>query len=137
MIARIKTTLAVYGKRFKAMQFNLRSKDWRRFPWPVHAVVSSLAIHHLDDTEKQILFEDIVSLLGAGGKFHNCGPDSTRDQTWNQFWRRKLGTERCVRIHSIWMGIFGHTIISVKFSGIFTRIRSQIPLTNRRLYLTN
>lgn len=69
MIERIKTTLAVYGKRFKAMRFDLPSKDWRRFPWPLHAVVSSLAIHHLDDAEKQSLFEDIVSLLAPGGSF--------------------------------------------------------------------
>ncbi len=69
MIARIKTTLAVYGKRFEAMQFDLPTKNWRRFPWPVHAVVSSLAIHHLDDTEKQSLFEDIVPLLTPGGSF--------------------------------------------------------------------
>ena len=69
MIARIKTTLAVYGKRFEAIQFDLPTKNWRRFPWPVHAVVSSLAIHHLDDTEKQSLFEDIVSLLTPGGSF--------------------------------------------------------------------
>ena len=48
MIARIKTKLAVYGKRFEAMRFDLSSRDWRSFPWPIHAVVSSLAIHHYD-----------------------------------------------------------------------------------------
>lgn len=69
MIARIKTTLAVYGKRFEVMQFDLSSRDWRSFPWPIHAVVSSIAIHHLDGTEKQTLFKDIVSLLTPGGSF--------------------------------------------------------------------
>ena len=69
MIERIKTTLAGYGKRFEAIRFDLSSRDWRRFPWRVHAVVSSIAIHHLDDTEKQTLFKDIVSLLAPGGSF--------------------------------------------------------------------
>ena len=69
MIERIKTTLAVYGKRFEVMQFDLSSRDWRSFSWPIHAVVSSIAIHHLDGTEKQTLFKDIVSLLTPGGSF--------------------------------------------------------------------
>ena len=33
------------------------------------AVVSSLAIHHLDGTEKQVLFKDVASILAPGGSF--------------------------------------------------------------------
>lgn len=33
------------------------------------AVVSSLAIHHLDSTEKQVLFKDVASILAPGGSF--------------------------------------------------------------------
>ena len=69
MIAHIENALATYGVRFKARQFDLAASDWREFPFPVHAVVSSLAIHHLDGTEKQVLFKDIASILTPGGSF--------------------------------------------------------------------
>ena len=69
MIAHVEKTLAAYGERFKTHQFDLAASDWREFPFPVHAVVSSLAIHHLDGTEKQILFKDMASLLAPGGSF--------------------------------------------------------------------
>ena len=69
MIAHVEKTLAAYGERFKTRQFDLAASDWREFPFPVHAVVSSLAIHHLDGTEKQILFRDMASLLAPGGSF--------------------------------------------------------------------
>lgn len=45
------------------------ASDWREFPFPVYAVVSSLAIHHLDGTEKQALFKDMASILVPGGSF--------------------------------------------------------------------
>ncbi len=69
MIAHVEKSLAAYGARFKAKQFDLAANDWRDFPFTVHAVVSSLAIHHLDGTEKQILFKDIASILAPGGSF--------------------------------------------------------------------
>lgn len=69
MIAHIEKALAAYGERFKAKQFDLAASDWREFSFPVHAVVSSLAIHHLNGTEKQALFKDIASVLAPGGSF--------------------------------------------------------------------
>lgn len=69
MIAHTEEALAAYGARFKAKQFDLAANDWREFPFPVHAVVSSLAIHHLDGVGKQILFTDIATLLAPGGSF--------------------------------------------------------------------
>ena len=67
MIAHVEKALVDYGERFKAGQFDLAASDWREFPFSVHAVVSSLAIHHLDCSEKQILFKDIASILIPGG----------------------------------------------------------------------
>ena len=69
MIAHIEKALVAYGERFKARHFDLAASDWREFRFPVHAVVSSLAIHHLDGTEKQVLFKDIASILTPGGSF--------------------------------------------------------------------
>ena len=69
MIAHVEMSLAAYGERFKTRQFDLAATDWREFTGPVHAVVSSLAIHHLDGPEKQALFKDIASLLMPGGSF--------------------------------------------------------------------
>ena len=69
MIAHAEKELVAYGERFKTYQFDLTATDWREFPFPVHAVVSSLAIHHLDGTEKRVLFKDVASLLMPGGSF--------------------------------------------------------------------
>ena len=67
MLTYAEETLAAYGTRFKTRQFDLAANDWRELPFPVHAVVSSLAIHHLDGSEKQALFKDMASLLMPGG----------------------------------------------------------------------
>lgn len=67
MLDRACARLAAYGTRFRPVPFDLAADDWRKPGWPVHAVVSSLAIHHLDDEQKQALFRDIFALLSDGG----------------------------------------------------------------------
>jgi len=42
---------------------------WRRFDAPLRAVVSSLAVHHLDGAAKRRLFADMHSALAPGGVF--------------------------------------------------------------------
>ena len=61
--------LTEFGDRFKPVLFNLADSDWRRMDKPVHAVVSSLAIHHLDGKEKVSLFKDVFKMLVPGGGF--------------------------------------------------------------------
>ncbi len=69
MLASAKSALSGYGDRFDTQVFELADTSWRTFPWPVRAVVSSLAIHHLDDAQKQQLFKDMYRLLAPGGAF--------------------------------------------------------------------
>jgi tRNA (cmo5U34)-methyltransferase len=61
--------LANYGERFRAQQFNLADGGWRNAAPLAHAVVSSLAIHHLDGRQKQMLFDDVYAMLAPGGVF--------------------------------------------------------------------
>jgi tRNA (cmo5U34)-methyltransferase len=67
MLERARARLAPFGARFQAGLFDLAADDWRRPAFPAHAVVSSLAVHHLDDDQKQRLFADIHAMLAPGG----------------------------------------------------------------------
>jgi len=67
MLAHARAALAGHGDRFEARRFDLQDGEWRRFPWPVHAFVTSLALHHLDGTAKRRLFADLAAALAPGG----------------------------------------------------------------------
>jgi cyclopropane fatty-acyl-phospholipid synthase-like methyltransferase len=57
-------------------------------------VVSSLAIHHLDDAKKRQLFGRVQNALVPGGLFINveqvCGPDPESDGRYARFWHRDI-----------------------------------------------
>lgn len=59
--------MAEYGDRFTAEAFTLEEAEWRQRVEPIHAVVSSLCLHHLDDFGKRTLFRDLHDLLQPGG----------------------------------------------------------------------
>lgn len=67
MLDRAASVLGRYRDRVDYHLFDIFSRDWRKFPWPIHAVVSSLAIHHLDGAQKRELFRDMVAALEPGG----------------------------------------------------------------------
>jgi tRNA (cmo5U34)-methyltransferase len=67
MLERARAALDSYGSRFQGRLFDLADHAWRVFETPVHAIVSSLAIHHLDAGEKQQLFRDLYRMLTPGG----------------------------------------------------------------------
>jgi tRNA (cmo5U34)-methyltransferase len=67
MLAKAEARLAAFGPRFYAHEFDLFDYRWRQVNHFVHAVVSSLAIHHLDGDQKQTLFNDVFHMLHHGG----------------------------------------------------------------------
>jgi tRNA (cmo5U34)-methyltransferase len=69
MLENARKTVSEHGDRFQTQLIELASDSWRKFPWPLHAVVSSLAIHHLDDIQKAQLYKDIADALRPDGVF--------------------------------------------------------------------
>ena len=69
MLDHARRQLAHYGERFRPQLFDLADSSWRTQQRPVHAVVSSLTIHHLDGEEKQQLFQDMAGLLEPDSVF--------------------------------------------------------------------
>jgi tRNA (cmo5U34)-methyltransferase len=67
MLQHAQQRLAPYGERFVPRQFDLREREWRAPALPLQAIVSSLAVHHLDAEEKQQLYGDAHAMLSAGG----------------------------------------------------------------------
>lgn len=67
MLERAAARLAGYGPRFSALPFDLADGAWRRRYSGLHAVVSSLTIHHLDGPGKARLFADLHAMLAPGG----------------------------------------------------------------------
>lgn len=61
-------------------------------PWDV--IVSALAIHHLDDPDKQSLFAHIVGALRPGGLFVNAeqvlGPTLEAEDRYVRFWHADI-----------------------------------------------
>ncbi len=69
MLQHAQLRLAQFNGRFTLQVFDLAAPTWRNLAWPVHAVVSSLAIHHLDAQQKQDLYRDVYRMLVAEGVF--------------------------------------------------------------------
>jgi tRNA (cmo5U34)-methyltransferase len=67
MLAATSRQLKGFESRAEVSKFNLASSDWRRFPDPPMAFVSSLAVHHLDGGQKKQLFRDVHEMLAEGG----------------------------------------------------------------------
>ena len=69
MLEQTRQTCRDHAGRLTAAAFELAERDWRGFAEPPHAIVSSLAIHHLDGREKRTLFADLAAALSPGGVF--------------------------------------------------------------------
>jgi len=69
MLAETARQCALYRDRLATQQFDLASDAWRKLTERPNAVVSSLAVHHLDGEGKRTLFRDLYGLLVPGGVF--------------------------------------------------------------------
>jgi tRNA (cmo5U34)-methyltransferase len=69
MLAETTRQCASFRGRLTTQQFDLASDDWRQMREQPRAVVSSLAVHHLDGDGKRRLFRDLHGLLAPGGAF--------------------------------------------------------------------
>jgi tRNA (cmo5U34)-methyltransferase len=67
MLDTARANLERYGERFQTLRFDLADGAWRKPGFSIHAVVSSLAIHHLDGEGKLQLFRDVYTTLESGG----------------------------------------------------------------------
>ncbi|CUU59689.1 Ubiquinone/menaquinone biosynthesis C-methylase UbiE [Parafrankia irregularis] len=68
MLAAAETACAAYRDRVAFTAAALESAHWRT-PSAYDAVVTSLAVHHLDDAGKRALYEDVHRMLRPGGWF--------------------------------------------------------------------
>lgn len=69
MLSATREAAGAQGDRLALQRFDLAETAWRRFARPPQAVVSSLAIHHLDGPDKRRLYADIAIALAPGGAF--------------------------------------------------------------------
>lgn len=69
MLQTARQHLDAFGSRFLPGKFDLAGSDWRKPEPTYHTVISSLAIHHLEDSRKIALFHDVFRMLKPGGAF--------------------------------------------------------------------
>ncbi|HEX7185429.1 MAG TPA: class I SAM-dependent methyltransferase [Thermoanaerobaculia bacterium] len=67
MLDHARTSLARHGDRFDGRLFDLAKRSWRELPWQPDAILSSLAIHHLDAPGKRALYRHMARCLAPGG----------------------------------------------------------------------
>jgi len=69
MLEKAGDRLSLFGDRVKLTSFDLADRSWRKPEGLFQAVVSSLAVHHLDGAGKLALFQDVYAMLKQGGAF--------------------------------------------------------------------
>lgn len=61
------------------------------FDGPFDAIITSLAVHHVDDDRKRTLYAEIAALLAPGGVFANLEVVASPTQALHDRWRDEMG----------------------------------------------
>jgi len=90
MMAQGTSELGPYEGRYGYVEFDLsQAGDWPAgIPATVDAIISSLAVHHLNDERKQSLFTEIHTHLAPGGWYLNYDPVRPPDPVAGEAWLR-------------------------------------------------
>jgi tRNA (cmo5U34)-methyltransferase len=81
--------LQPFAGRFQYVQFDMLAGEWPpAVPAALHAVVTSLCVHHLPDHRKQGLFREIFEHLVPGGWYLNYDPVTSADPLVEAAWER-------------------------------------------------
>ena len=83
--------LARYSYRVTFVHADLNHYEWAR---TYDAVVSALAIHHLNHSDNRTLFARVYTALHHGGRFINAdqvsGPDEHTERAYRENWLRQV-----------------------------------------------
>lgn len=109
-----------FGNRFQSQPFDLFGHEWRTTTWQASAIVSSLTIHHLDDSQKAALYRDLFAMLRPGGVLviadivQPAGPQATQlaARTWDESVRqRSLALSGSLAFHQRFQEIEWNTFL--------------------------
>ena len=89
MLAAAREKLGATGSVWRASLIDIADDSWRRFEKPVHAFVSSLAVHHLDGPAKARLFADLTGQLAPGGVLVIADLVEARRDCCRELWERQ------------------------------------------------
>ena len=87
--------LDAVGVEHSSALMDIAETGWRNFDSPVHAFVSSLAVHHLDGPGKAQLFKDLAGQLAPGGVVVICDLVEAQRDAGLKLWERHWDTGRC------------------------------------------
>ena len=88
MLASARARLEAAGVAHRTAMIDIVDSGWREFGAPVHAFVSSLAVHHLDGPAKARLFKDLAAALAPGGVIVICDLVEAQREAGLALWKR-------------------------------------------------
>jgi SAM-dependent methyltransferase len=89
MLAEAARRLAPFGGRFETRRIALEDEDWLpALPEAPGAIVSSLAVHHLDAAGKQRLYRQALARLAPGGALLLADVVAATSEPSRRYWAR-------------------------------------------------